>query len=601
MSLYSELKRRNVLRAAALYLGAAWALAQGLAQLFPVFGVPEWVVRWLVVAALIAFPFAMAFAWFYEFTPDGLKRESDIDPAESIARHTSKKLDRSIIAVLALAVVLLLTNQFVMHRDSEAGRTSADPPAPTVPVRAKSIAVLPLANDSGDPDQQYFSDGLSEDLITALSQFDGLKVISRNSSFQFRDSKDDARTIGGKLGVVHLLEGSVRRSADVVRVTAQLVNAADGSSVWSQRYDRPYRDLFKLQDEITTAVATALKTKLLVGDGVVMQSDRPPSGNLQAYSEYIEGNFQSERGSEADFRRAIEHYQEAIRIDPGYARAFAALSYTWARFSTALLGGETRKEGYRKSRAAADKSIALQPDIAAGYTARGYLLIFSDFDWNAAGASFERALQLSPSDETARSYIAFLRATLGDPARAAQLARETFTTNPLRAGGYLQLARYLTAPGHLDEAETAIRRAIELQPAAASYHAQLAIIEIVRGNADAALMAAQLEPGAGPWRAVALALALQSGNDRPAADAALKALIDAHGDTAEYQIAEVYALRHEPDKVFEWLDRALASRDPGIALTLFDPFLLPYAHDPRFMDFCRRSGLPAADTRAVSR
>jgi TolB-like protein len=241
MKLIAELKRRNVLRAAVLYAGAVWAFGQGLSQFSPALSLPDWVTRWFLIACIIGFPFWIAFAWFYEFTPSGLKRESEIDPFDSIAHSTGRKLDFWIIGVLTVAVVLLLTNQFVQRKNVNA----------LVAVSGQSIAVLPLTNESGDKDQQYFSDGLSEDLINALSQFSGLKVIGRNSSFQFRDSKDDTKTIGAKLGVAHLLEGSVRRAGDVVRISAELINAGDGSTLWSQHYDRPYTDLFKLQDDIT--------------------------------------------------------------------------------------------------------------------------------------------------------------------------------------------------------------------------------------------------------------------------------------------------------------------------------------------------------------
>jgi len=192
-----ELRRRNVLRAGVLYAGAVWALAQGISQLGPAFGAPDWVTRWFVIACAIGFPFWIAFAWYYEITPQGIKRESEVAPDPSVTHSTARKLDFAIIGVLALAVVLLVTDRFVSHKGA------------TIAVPDKSIAVLPLVNESGEKDQQYFSDGLSEDLITALSQFAGLKVISRNSSFQFRDSSDDAKTIGAKLGVAHLLEGSV--------------------------------------------------------------------------------------------------------------------------------------------------------------------------------------------------------------------------------------------------------------------------------------------------------------------------------------------------------------------------------------------------------
>ena len=193
----------------------------------------------------------------------------------------------------------------------------------------QSIAVLPLANEGGKEDEQYFSDGLSEDLIIALSHFADLKVISRNSSFKFRDSKDDSRAIGVKLGVAHVLEGSVRRVGDAVRISAALVHAADGSTVWSERYDRPFRDLFALQDEISSAVASALKAKLLTGGTTAAQTDRPPSGNLDAYAAYLQGAFYNARATEADHSRPSAHYTTAIQLDPRYARAWAGLSAEW--------------------------------------------------------------------------------------------------------------------------------------------------------------------------------------------------------------------------------------------------------------------------------
>jgi TolB-like protein len=302
MSFFAELKRRNVIRAATFYAASAWLLVQIATQVFPFFDIPNWVVRWIVVAAMIGFPFAMLFSWFYEWTPHGIERESEVNPDESITLETGRRLDRWIIVVLGVAVVLLLANTFVPHKDASVAGGVAD----------KSIAVLPLTNESGDKDEQYFSDGLSEDLITALTQFQGLKVISRNSSFEFRDSKEDSKTIGAKLGVAHLLEGSVRRAGDQVRVSAELVNAVDGSALWSQRYDRPYKDLFAVQDDITQSVASALKTTLMAGTTNATQNDRPPSGSLDAYNAYLQGKFYFARNSEADYRKAIDSYSNAI-------------------------------------------------------------------------------------------------------------------------------------------------------------------------------------------------------------------------------------------------------------------------------------------------
>ncbi len=444
-SFFAELKRRNVFRAAAFYAASAWLLVQIATQVFPFFHIAEWVVRWVVIAAVIGFPFALGFAWFYEFTPQGLKRESQIDPAQSVRRHTGKKLDRWIIAVMAVAIVLLLADRFVLHRDAD---TDAE--------LDKSIAVLPLVNESGDQDEQYFSDGLSENLITALSQFAGLKVIGRNSSFQFRNTKDDSKTVGAKLGVAHLLEGSVRRVGDAVRISAELVNATDGSTLWSEHYDRPYKDLFTLQDDITQAVAGALKTKLLAKGSAVTHDDRPPGGNLDAYTAYLQGKFYNTRNTEADSRKAIEEFTAAIRLDPRYAQAMATLSGTWATLAAQFLDGASAQQAYAQARTAADMALALDPYLAAARSARGFLSLNADFDWAGAQAEFLRALQLVPNDGEAKMNLGSLLATLGQPERAVELSRQALATDPLHAGWYALLADYLSSLGRLDEAVQAV-------------------------------------------------------------------------------------------------------------------------------------------------
>jgi TolB-like protein/Tfp pilus assembly protein PilF len=461
---------------------------------------------------------------------------------------------------------------------------------PGVP-SAASIAVLPLANESGEASQQYFSDGISEDLITALGQFPGLKVIGRSSAFQFRDSKEDGRSIGAKLGVAHLVEGSVRKSGDTIRVSAELIDTTDGSMQWSERYDRPYKDLFALQDEITRAVAEALKAKLLPGERASAQSERPPSGSLGAYNALLRGRFYVSGGTEAEMRKAIEFLTQATALDPRYALAWSLLSRGWNSLGAGFLAGATAQEAYTKAREAVDRALALSPDLAAAHLARGQLLFNADFDWHGAEAEFRRALALAPNDGHAKVELGAQLATLGELDQAIDLSRQALTTEPLRANWYNWLANYLLGVNRLDEAERAIRRAIELQPGAASYFQTLTVIEIQRGDAQAALADAQQEPP-GLWQDFALALARQIGTDRSAADAALKRLIEKDAGGAPYQIAQVYALRKDAESTFEWLDRAWSSRDAGVQDLLYDPFILRYKGDPRFAVFCRKVNLP---------
>ena len=495
---------------------------------------------------------------------------------------------RALPVAVALVVLAAMTAYFAIHKTW----TSKSAPSTYVtPTAAASIAVLPLANESAEAGQQYFSDGISEDLITALSQLPGLKVIGRTSAFQFRDSKEDSRSIGAKLGVTHLLEGSVRRSGEMVRVSAELIDTADGSAQWSERYDRPYKDLFALQDDITRAVAGALKTKLLPGKHAAAQSEQPSSGNLEAYNALLQGRFYLARGTETDDRKAIEFLTQATQIDPRYALAWSELSYAWSTHSGDFLEGAAAQEANAKAREAADRALAMSPDLAAAHNARGDLLQVVDFDWHGAEAQYRRALELAPNDAQVKFNLASVLASYGEMDQAIELTRQGLVTEPLRAGGYKQLATYFLGLHRLDEAEQAINKAVELQPASEPNRSWLTIIETQRGNATAALEAAQQEP-AGIFRDMSLAFARQIGSDRSAADAALRMLIEKQANNSAYQIAEVYALRNDAQATFEWLDRAWNNRDSGIQYLLFDPFILRYKDDPRFAAFCRKVGLP---------
>ncbi len=586
-SFFSELKRRNVLRAAVLYAGAVWAASQGVSQLTPALGLPDLATRWFLIAAAIGFPFWLAFAWFYEFTPQGLKRESEIAADASITRATGRKLDKWIIAVLALAVVLLLTNTFVWKRGAGLHGDAAS----SIP--AQSIAVLPLVNESGAKDEQYFSDGLSEDLITALSQVVGLKVISRNSSFQFRDTSENSQAIGEKLGVAHLLEGSVQRAGDVVRISASLVNAADGSTLWAQHYDRPYKDLFALQDEITHAVASALKAKLLAGAGAMPQNDRPPSGNLDAWNAFSEARFHESTVNPEDARKTIGFYEQAIASDPRYASAYANLSFVWARLGGTFLAGEEQRQAFAHARVAAERALQLDPDLAAAHDARALVLNWADFDFTGAEAESRRALELAPDQSLAQFQLGMLLGTLGQPRRAVELIRQALTTDPRNGAAWYWLGWNLAAIGQMEEAERSMHKAVELVPKSPFLAAGLVMIQIQRGeNEAAARVVPQMAPG--NWHDVAFTFVLQGSPDPAAADAALKELIAKQGGGSAYQIAEIQGLRKDPDNMFKWLDRAWDTRDPGIQRLLTDQFILRYKDDPRFAAFRRKVGLPVS-------
>jgi TolB-like protein/Tfp pilus assembly protein PilF len=591
MRLLAELRRRNVIRMAGLYLVGAWLITQVSSTILPLFEAPLWLPRTVVILLAIGFVPALVFAWVFELTPQGLRREGAVVDDPAFAPATARRLDRAIIVILALALAYFALDKFVL-----APRRATAPLAPSpestrgVAVR-NSIAVLPLANEGGNADEQYFSDGLSEDLITALSQFSGLKVIGRTSSFQFRDGHADSRAIGEKLGVAHLLAGSVRRVGDVVRISAELVNASDGSTLWSQRYDRPYKDLFKLQDEITATVAAELKAKLVADGSAAPQSDRPPGGSLDAYNAYLRGMFDRARDDEAGYRSAVEHFTEATVADPRYAQAFAACALSKASLAAGYLAGDDLLRTLAEARTAADKALTLEPDNAMGHRARALLYLLGDRAWRDAEAEYRQALKLAPNDPANDIEYSRVLATLGRLDEAVAAARRALVTDVLNAEAHYNLALFLIGQGRYDDAERAARRALELQPTSNFAGWALATVQLQRGDVAAALASIQKMP-LGPWRDTLVALSAQLGADRAAADAALKKLIAEQAEWGAYQIAETYAVRKEPDRLFEWLARAWDNHDAGVGLTLYDAYLAPYRSDPRFAAFCAKAGLP---------
>ncbi|MGH8233367.1 MAG: tetratricopeptide repeat protein [Rhodanobacteraceae bacterium] len=591
---FGELKRRNVLRAGAFYAAAVWALAQGIAQLTPVVNAPDWVARWFLVAAVIGFPFWIAFAWFYEFTPTGLKRESEIAPDDSIAHRTGRKLDFAIIGILAVAVVLLVTNQFVLHRDVTSVANAANAKtlaAELAKVPQKSVAVLPLANESGNPKQQYFVDGMSEELITDLAQLNGLKVIGKYSSFKFRNSKDSPAQIGATLGVAHLIQGSVFQEGESIRVTVSMIRAKDGTLVWSHNYDEQLKDVFAIQTQIGHAVAEALKIQLL-GKAIV-STDKPPSGNVEAYQLMLQGRALDRRATgNADYRQAIALYQQALKLDPNYAYAWGALSNAWVNLGLDLTS-DAQQQAYAQARVAVEKQQLLAPDAAHTHMNRGDLLSMVDHDPVGALAEYQRAYALAPNDEDTMNFLAGGYQALGQLQPAAELMRKAIATDPLRPDFYADLAYVLLAQGQLDAAEQATRKALALQPDYPGLYSTLAEIDILRGDAAAAVRDAKQEndPVLGPS---IRAMAQQINRDRKQADVALHAYITQYGKTQPYFVADLYALRKQPDEMFEWLQRAWTQRDSNFVTTLLDdPFITrAYQHDPRYAALCKQAGLP---------
>jgi TolB-like protein/Flp pilus assembly protein TadD len=515
--------------------------------------------------------------------PQKLQQAATKPAVEKPARRSSAGW----IAALALAVLLAAaaTYYFTSHRAATRGAL----------IPEKSIAVLPLVNSTGDPANEYFSDGMSEEFISTLSQLHDLKVVGRTSSFQFKDTKDNSKTIGEKLGVYYLLEGSVRKSADRVRIAVALIKSGNGANVWSETYDRELKDIFAVQSEIAGAVAKQLKVALLGNNGQATQlttAATPSNQNVEAYNALLQGNFYDNRRNAEGMRKAIGYYEEAIRLDPRYALAYARLSYSALILATNY-GSIATKEGQEaiaKARASAKRALELDPNLGDAHMAQGLVLSRVDFNFADAEAELRRAVELAPQNPGVTTTLAYLMSTLGRLDEAVALQQQAIALDPLRGATYYNLALYFIALGRYDEADAALRKAITLQPEAAQTHDQLAVIQILRGEPGAAVELAKQETDPF-WRTYALALAQFAKGERAEADAALKKLIDEDAGDAGSQIAIVYALRKEPDKMFEWLEHGWITRDSGVAALLRDPFLRAYKDDPRFIAFAQKIGV----------
>jgi TolB-like protein len=575
---FAELKRRNVYKVAVAYGVVAWLLIQIATQVFPFLEIPSWVVRLVIALVVIGFPIALVIAWAFELTPEGIKRTEAADASRQDSR-------RGVWIAVVLIAAALSIGLFFIGRYT-AGNATARHSAVVTATPQKSIAVLPLINESGDPKDEYFSDGLSEELIAALAQITGLKVIGRSSSFRFKDRKEEPRTIGEKLGVSTLLDGTVRKQGDRVRIVAELVNAADGIQLWTRTFDRELKDIFAVQEEIARAVAESLKVTLLGSDSA--QKSAPK--NVEAHNAYLQGHFHLLRRNVEDFRKAIAYYDQAIELDPEYALAYAERAEAWT-----LLGDLTgqRPTAYPKARSDAEKAVAIAPALAEARAALGWVRCFVDWKFADGLTELKRAKELSPANPTANDLLARIIVYLGRFEEAERQARQAVELDPLSTVTQGNLARVLFCAGKLDEADAAARKAAELQPTGASNHRWQVLIAAQRGDGEAALREAQLEPDEG-FRRFELAVAQYVVGDRQAADAALADLIAKAREGFAYQIAEVYAVRGEKDKAFEWLQVAFDDRDAGMLGLLVDPLLRGLRDDPRYKNLLAKLGLPAA-------
>lgn len=603
MSFFKELKRRNVVRMAVLYGVTSWLILQVANVLFDALELPPSWVRLVLAVLILGFPLALIFSWIYEMTPEGLKREGEIERSQSITHVTSKRLDYLIIGMLALAIGLFVLHFFRPPKveapiaATEAAAVPAQPAAqaefPAAPQTAqailpddKSIAVLPFVNMSSDKEQEYFSDGMSEELLHLLAKAPDLKVISRTSSFAFKGQNIEIVEIAKRLNVAHILEGSVRRAGNTVRITAQLIRTADSTHLWSETYDRPLDDIFKVQDEIANSIAQALQIRLMGGS---LSRREGGTQNLEAYQLYLRARSANLQNTRSSLEDAAAYLEKAIEVDPNYALAWASLAENFA--NRADSGFLDATKGYESSRQLANQALQLSPESAYAHARLQYVYLNFDWDWAAAEAIGQRARAISATNPEVLNQAGMLSYVRGHWDDAERQFQERLVVDPLDSYTLWNLGFTYYAAGRFPESEAVYRKLLEIEPNFAWTRNSLGKTLLAQGNADEALAVAQQLVDEAE-RLKYFPVFLQATGRQAEADAALYAQIAQWADAGAYYISMSYAYRGDHEQAFEWLERAYKQKDTFLSTIMGEPLFKNIADDPRFKVFLRKMNLP---------
>ncbi|MEO5565202.1 MAG: tetratricopeptide repeat protein [Luteimonas sp.] len=596
-TLLAELARRNVIRVAGLYMVGAWLVTQVAGTVLPMFGAPGWVARSVVILLAIGFVPAMGVAWVFELTPEGLKRDADVAPEASIAPQTARRLGRLIIAVLAIALAYFGLDRFVLTPRHEAARTAQVPRVRAVrattgipPVPAKSIAVLPFVNMSGDPANEYFSDGITEEILNALAQVPGLKVAARTSAFAFKGKAEDLRKVGQVLGVATVLEGSVQRVGDDVRITAQLIDTRSGYHQWSETYDRKLTNIFAVEDEISRAIADKLQVQLADAGGQALFARQ--SIDPRAHDFYLRGlTLLAARSVD----EAVAAFQQSVAIEPGYAQAWAMLAEAQALLPT--YGPEPMQVTNANAIQSARHALALDPDVARAHVALG-MVYSNQMRWADADRALRHAVQLAPGDaEVLNQYAQFLEG-VGQLDAALVVLDRALQRDPLSAiSGAIrvQLRLYLRR----DDPATAaarIKALISAHPESLFVHRSSTLIYLALHRypeAEAQIRMAGL-PGTRDPEAKAL---LIRGIADPAQRKRAVQSLETSADNADMRrdpvVHALYLLQlGERDRALQVLETSDYGRSSSITSLLWLSGFDPVREDPRFQTVLAQLGLP---------
>ena len=569
---FAELKRRNVYKVAVAYIVAGWALSQGIAQVFPVFDIPNWLIRLFVVLIIIGLPIALVLAWMFELTPQGIKRTETADAMPESARQ--KKHTWIYVVVIAS---LFSIGLFFLGRYS-AGNTTASPAG----ITNKSIAVLPFDNLSRDPDNAYFCEGVQDEILTRLAKVADLKVISRTSTQHFKSTPDNLPQIAKQLGVAHILEGSVQKASDHVRVNVQLINALTDAHLWAETFDRKLTDIFAVETEIAKTVADTLQAKLSGSEKSSMA--KTPTVNPEAYELYLKGRFFWNKRTGDDLRKSIEYLKQAIVKDPGYALAYAALadSYGLLRF----YGGASPAESVIPAEAAAKKALELDDSLAEAHASLG-LIATEELEVNRAVNELERAIQLNPNYATAHHWLGLALATLRQSDRSIGELKRALELDPLSMIINADLSIIYLYAGRYDAAEAQARKTLEIDSRSFVAHYYLGAVMQLTGRLKEAIPEFQkaVELNNDPYSIAMLAQAYARNGQTDEARKLLAHLNEMakSAEVPEYALATAYTSLGERERAIEALEHGFAGGNKSYLFLLpGDPFLDDLRGDPRF-------------------
>jgi len=595
MQFVKELNRRNVFRVGAAYVVVAWLLIQVAETIFPLFGFDETPARIVVIVLVIGFVPALILAWAFELTAEGVKKESDVDRSRPIGLRTGNKLDRVIMVVLALALVYFAFDKFILSDIREAviadqARQQGRSEALVGSYGDKSIAVLAFDDMSPAGDQEYLSDGIAEELLNLLAKVPDLRVISRSSAFSFKGRQIEIPAIAERLNVAHILEGSVRKSGDRLRITAQLIDARSDTHLWSETYDRVLDDIFSVQDEIAATVAERLKTSLL---GNVAKSQGVDSA---AYEMLLESRFARRSGTPEGYHRSNELADQALRIDPNYADAWVIKAKNYSNMAES--GVLPRVESYELAREAAAKALKVDPEQAGPHSATAWVALYYLNDMVLAARHFERANELDPSDPALLSNSAAFLLRLRRVDRAVAIQEFVVQRNPLSAIAHFNLGESYFAAWRFDEAAESFRSMIELSPDFRGGHLWLSKSLLLAGEPEQACEAANKE-GFEPFRKLARALCTYELGDMEEADAALGWMMKYGESKFPYDIASVWAYRKDDEKIAEWIRKTINHKDNDIGDPAMDPLFSYVLQDPLWMNLMQALGKSPAQLASI--